>query len=191
MAADTASRRGAFAALVAEVDTLADGPIPAPARPATPGYARLVERFVVGELATRGDSHGEGHARIVRDTALAILAELHASSAVPQSEAESGAEPDGESDRRVVELAALLHDVCDHKYCDPQTDKGRDAIRRRDECLRSAASAEEFELVLAIVEGVSFSKEAKGLFDRASMPPRLRALRDVVSDADKLEAIGA
>jgi hypothetical protein len=117
----------------------------------------------------------------VRDSALAILAELHAAGAVPLAAA---GESDGESDRRIVELAALLHDVCDHKYCDPETggrltlpnpklspspntdtdtdtnptDEGRGAIRRRDECLRSAASAEESELVLAIVEGVSFSK---------------------------------
>jgi hypothetical protein len=54
-----AERTDGFAALVAEVDALVDAPIPTPARASTPAYARSVECFVAGELATRGDSHGE------------------------------------------------------------------------------------------------------------------------------------
>lgn len=167
---------GSFDALVDEADALVDAPIPPPERSETPAYALAAEHYIATALASRGDSHGEEHARIVRDTSLAIL--------------EGEGQPSS-ADRRIVELAALLHDVCDHKYCDPDTEDGREAIAERDMVLDALVSPQEAEIVLAIIDGVSFSKEAKGKLNRAAMPPRVRRLRDIVSDADKIEAIGA
>lgn len=189
MAGDDAS----WHELLRGADALVDEPIPPPSRPAgVPPYASRAEAFIEAELDARGDSHGAEHARIVRDNALAILAELRAVSAPAGSASPPTAQLDETLSReaKVVELAALLHDVCDHKYCDPATDAGRAVIARRDACLAEVTVADEARDVLAIVEAVSFSREKRGQLRLDELPPGVRALRDIVSDADKLEAIG-
>ena len=95
----------AAAALFQDLPSPAADPASADPCPRTLAFAR-------SELEARGESHGLAHAKRVRALALAIYAEL------------------GGDDARVVEVAALLHDVCDHKYVDPATDAGRARGRR-------------------------------------------------------------
>jgi uncharacterized protein len=152
--------------------------LPSPA--ADPASAEVCQRtlaFARAELEARGESHGLAHARRVRALALAIYAEV------------------GGGDARVVEVAALLHDVCDHKYVDPATDAGRACVERRDRFLAETLSASDAAAVVQIVGAVSYSREARALARGeapawAALPENIQVLRHCVSDADKIDAIG-
>ncbi|PTB79010.1 hypothetical protein M440DRAFT_1398275 [Trichoderma longibrachiatum ATCC 18648] len=91
------------------------------------------------------------------------------------------------TNRDIVTLAALLHDVGDRKYLKP----GEDGLRMVHATLRSLGASEELaEKIQAICLGVSYTSEVKD-------PARVRELiREhpelaVVQDADRLDAIGA
>ncbi|KAG5361049.1 hypothetical protein CJU89_4154 [Yarrowia sp. B02] len=90
-------------------------------------------------------------------------------------------------DLKVVEVAALLHDVNDHKY---QGHNGESVMKQ---CLKeSDLSSDQQELVIKIADNMSYSTEKK-----------LRAAGEwgdwheecielhIVQDADRLDAIGA
>ena len=160
----------AAAALFEDLPSPAADPASAEECPRTLAFARA-------ELEARGESHGLAHAKRVRALALAIYAEL------------------GGDDARVVEVAALLHDVCDHKYVDPATDAGRACIERRDRFLAETLSASDAAAVVQIMGAVSYSREAKALARGeapawAALPENIQVLRHCVSDADKIDAIG-
>ena len=153
--------------------------LPSPAAdPASADPCARTLAFARAELEARGESHGLAHAKRVRALALAIYyAEV------------------GGDDARVVEVAALLHDVCDHKYVDPATDAGRACIERRDRFLAETLSASDAAAVVQIMGAVSYSREAKALKKGeapawAALPESMRVLRHCVSDADKIDAIG-
>lgn len=148
-----------------------------------------LEGFVRSILATRDASHGLAHAIAVRDLSLRIwrtgLAAHDASfEAVRDMNAEG-----------VIEAAAMLHDVLDHKYCDTATPEGRAIAQQRDSFLEGLLGPEEVEAVVAIVDNVSFSREDKAIKRGGSPPwlelaPPVQTLRHVVSDSDKIEALG-
>ena len=152
--------------------------LPSPAAdPASADPCARTLAFARAELEARGESHGLAHAKRVRALALAIYAEV------------------GGDDARVVEVSALLHDVCDHKYVDPATDAGRACIERRDRFLAETLSASDAAAVVQIMGAVSYSREARALARGeapawASLPESIRVLRHCVSDADKIDAIG-
>ena len=152
--------------------------LPSPAAdPASADPCARTLAFARAELEARGESHGLAHAKRVRALALAIYAEV------------------GGDDARVVEVAALLHDVCDHKYVDPATDAGRACIERRDRFLAETLSASDAAAVVRIMGAVSYSREAKALKKGeepawAALPENIQVLRHCVSDADKIDAIG-
>lgn len=89
--------------------------------------------------------------------------------------------------RKILLSAALLHDVFDHKYSSAQeAENGMQEIRS---FLQSEGFGQgEIEAVIKICENVSYSKEKKGKLEKLDQPVKL--LRDIVSDADKLDAIG-
>lgn len=145
--------------------------------------------FVERELGDRGESHGLGHSLTVRTLALTIWrsGDFSATSALARSQ--------GMDAERVVELSALLHDVCDHKYVDASTARGAAAIARRDAFLQEHASPAEAAACVAIIGEVSYSRENKALLRGAApawteLAEPVRTLRHVVSDADKIDAIG-
>ena len=95
---------------------------------------------------------------------------------------------------RVI-LVALLHDVADHKY---DRDGAMSALVAKHirECIGEFAGlfdgAREQDVLVAIA-AISYSTEARrGMrwFEKELADPRWVAVRDVVSDADKLCAIG-
>ena len=162
----------AAAALFEDLPSPAADPASAEECPRTLAFAR-------SELEARGESHGLAHAKRVRALALAIYGEL-------QTDVDSS---------RVVEVAALLHDVCDHKYVDPATDAGRACIERRDRFLAETLSASDAAAVVQIMGAVSYSREAKALARGeapawSALPEHIQVLRHCVSDADKIDAIG-
>ncbi len=81
----------------------------------------------------------------------------------------------------IVQAAALLHDVADHKF--GYTKESRETLLRQ--LMTEAGFPEEFQdAVIEVVESISFSE---GVSCRDS----LRKESDVVKDADRLDALGA
>ena len=85
-------------------------------------------------------------------------------------------------DREIVELAALLHDISDHKLNGGKLNHGGEVAS---EILRELAYPEErIELVANVIDAVSF----KG----ALVPDKMNSIEGkIVQDADRLDAIGA
>lgn len=81
-------------------------------------------------------------------------------------------------DKQVVALAALLHDADDHKIF--HTENNANA---RGFLLERGVSEKEIELILEIINGVSFSK------NKDNKPKTIEGM--IVQDADRLDAMGA
>lgn len=83
--------------------------------------------------------------------------------------------------------AALLHDVCDHKYPESIPRAELDAF------IVKQVGQEKAQDVKFLIDNVSFSKEdkvRKGLAPEIPVPDHLKVYLDVLRDADRLEAIG-
>lgn len=129
-----------------------------------PGEAlRRTEAFVRERMSGEGSGHDWWHVHRVRQTALRLAGEEGA-------------------DAFVVELAALLHDVADHKFHGGDASAGPRAAR---EWLGGlCVDAGVTEHVAAIIAELSF----KG----AGVPTPMSSVEGaVVQDADRLDAIGA
>jgi HD superfamily phosphodiesterase len=140
----------------------------------------------VMEVQKRDSSHGMEHFERVRVGALDI--------AVKTS-------PPNEEESLLLQLAALCHDVLDHKYMTKIEDgRGEGSVAPKEElktamkeALRSLAglSPRQVDDVCLVSDNVSLSKELEGLLEEdLLMERRLSHLRDYVSDADKLDALG-
>lgn len=138
-------------------------------------------RAVVAKLcAGRPATHGLAHMEQV--TQLSLLIASMERSAAPT--------PD-------VVLVAMLHDVADHKYDRDGTLEAqvKDAIAALvaddfpDDAKAAAAAATH---AWNTIDAISYSKEKKrGMrYFEATLPKQWVAIRDIVSDADKLLAIG-
>lgn len=126
------------------------------------------EAFVQSELANVDGSHDWWHIHRVRQTALSLAAE----------EGLRGAS------LRIVELAALLHDVRDWKYSG-NLDEGANAVREWLE--ERQHPRDEVAAIVDIVGRVGFKDELRGGHELVDLSPEFK----VVQDADRLDAIGA
>jgi len=126
----------------------------------------------------RDPSHGHQHMELVAKSSLEILDKL------PQK--------NDPNIRRLVIITAWLHDVADHKY--DVDGKLREKIQIFISSI--VPSVEESQLVVNIIDRISFTKEDKCI--KTNQPLDWKnvlgitgcIVRDIVSDADKLEAIG-
>lgn len=86
----------------------------------------------------------------------------------------------------IVGIACMLHDVADHKY-----DLDGNKYRELENWLRTNLP-KYTNSVLTIINNISFSKEDKLRKQNIPMPyiGQLALLCNIVSDADKLEALG-
>ena len=83
-----------------------------------------------------------------------------------------------ESNKVVISLAALLHDVDDHKlFCTENNDNARTFM------LSQQIENDTIEFVCEVIDGVSFSK------NKGNHPKSLEG--KIVQDADRLDAMGA
>merc|ERR1712212_738771 len=88
---------------------------------------------------------------------------------------------------KILYSAAWLHDIFDHKYTTEEEAKaGQLKIKSFLENIEF--HSDEIEAIQKICENVSYSKEKKGKLEKLEFPTSY--LRDIVSDADKLDAIG-
>ena len=129
----------------------------------TDGDAAVISaagEYIVEIFKDNADGHDAGHSVRVFHNALLIAAEY----------------PD--SDHTVISLAALLHDVDDHKLF--QTENNANA---RSFLTKHGIGREQTEQICEIINSVSFSK------NRGRRPATLEGM--IVQDADRLDAIGA
>lgn len=131
--------------------------------PPRPEVLARTEAHVRREMSGEGTGHDWWHVHRVRRTALRLARE-------------EGADP------YVVELAALLHDVADHKFHGGDETAGPRAARAWLEAL--GVEEETVAHVAAIIAGLSFKGAG------VSTPMETPEGR-VVQDADRLDAIGA
>ena len=126
--------------------------------PRNEDLSKAAAAYVAELFAHAGGSHDIRHTLRVRRNALLIAAE----------------EPD--CDRELVELAALLHDVDDHKFFRTENNANARAFLNR-----AGVPADRIERICGIIDGVSFS--------RGQRPADTEG--KIVQDADRLDAIGA
>ena len=92
---------------------------------------------------------------------------------------------------KMVTIVSWLHDVFDHKY-----DFDGKLKNRVNEFLESHYKPKDIKLILDIIERISFSKENKVRINNQQLDwievlgEKGVLIRNIVSDADKLEAIG-
>lgn len=86
--------------------------------------------------------------------------------------------------KKIVLYASLLHDTIDHKYPVNIEEKKR----KLDSFLREKLGIEWMDTKW-VIDNISYSKEVKNGYP-VNSDPVLQLARNIVSDADKLEAIG-
>jgi len=124
---------------------------------------RLIEKTLdyIGDLfRSNSDGHGMDHTLRVWHNAMAI------------SEAE------GNCDTEIISLAALLHDVDDHKLFHTENNANTRFFLQKENI-----DPDKIETICSIINSVSFSK------NRGKRPDSIEG--KIVQDADRLDAIGA
>lgn len=128
------------------------------------------------EETGRDESHGMDHFERVRRISLQLAEE----SWLVTSE-----------EQLLLQLAALSHDVLDHKYVKEQH---YEAMKQELlEALRNVTCLAESQVqdVFLIAQNVSLSKELGGRLEEELLTRRgLMDIRNCISDADKIEALG-
>ncbi|EHK24279.1 uncharacterized protein TRIVIDRAFT_110651 [Trichoderma virens Gv29-8] len=134
-----------------------------------PALIAKVTDYIKAYMANYDPSHDYSHIKRVVHLAQTIQAK------VPNT------------NRDIVTLAALMHDVGDRKYLKP----GEDASRMIFTALTSLGAEEDLaEKIQTICLGVSYSSEIKDLARVQNLIKQHPELA-VVQDADRLDAIGA
>lgn len=139
----------------------------------TDNFELKLSNFVKETLKERDDTHGYEHLENVSRNTKIILKTI----------------PEIEKDEKLTKLTltvAWLHDVNDHKYED--SDHNSKKMRT---FLLDQYDEKEVDMVFNIVDRISYSKEIKEKSDWEEVLGETGTLiRNIVSDADKIEAIG-
>lgn len=136
-----------------------------------------LSEFVETTCANRDESHGHAHMKAVAETSLNIVQQDY-------------------RDRRHYHhlildaiTAAWLHDIADHKY-------DKDGTLQQTLDTFGQANIPNYENIKQVVKYVSYSSENKAILAGTPLDydtiltPYYALVRHIVSDADKLEAIG-
>ena len=139
--------------------------------PAEQSVFNSAQRFFASKMASRAPHHGWEHATRVLDWSLRLT-------------------PASSPYRREIITLALLHDVLDHKFTDvSQADF--DALVG-EELMPGPDAQCERDMLSNAIAAVSFSKEKKNgaRWFEATLDAKWLAVRDGVSDADKVRSMG-
>ena len=98
----------------------------------------------------------------------------------------------------ILRACALLHDAYDHKYF--QKEEGITCVRNKitDDLTQFGLSWNEIQIIFIIINSISFSKEKEKRLEENNiyyeltklLSPNMTNIRNIVSDADKIEALG-
>jgi len=142
-----------------------------------------LSQFVQETCQGRDPSHGHAHMQTVAQNALEIYLQFTGNHA----------------NLRLVLIAAWLHDVADHKYVSEDPTLLLKLEGFLDRLSREEGDPELAKEVKLVIDHISYSKENRLRKERFGgnhvdwemiLPAHLIEVRDIVSDADKLEAIG-
>ena len=149
--------------------------------PLVKDFSDQLSQFVKEVCQDRDDSHGHNHMQKVASTSLKIFIEIFGDII-----------PTNLDIAKLTLMVAWLHDVNDHKYHNDQLAfKLKDFIHMH--------SPNNVDLILKIIQHISYSTEVKLMqsnnnkkvdFDKI-LGATGSMVRDIVSDADKLEALGS
>ena len=94
----------------------------------------------------------------------------------------------------ILRTCALLHDAYDHKYFQKLEDIINIKKNISDDLTKFGLSWNEIQIIFIIIDNISFSKE-KAQRDRyhdlvTLLSPNIVNIRNIVSDSDKIEALG-
>jgi uncharacterized protein len=126
--------------------------------------------------ATYDESHDYKHHVQVLKNAMNIFNEMY-----PKK---SSTKPEYDMLRTMIFYAAILHDTIDSKYPEGLIEKTKTLETFLDDCCPN-----ESEHIKWIINNMSYSKEKKNGYPN-HFNNIVQLARDIVSDADKLEAIG-
>lgn len=143
-----------------------------------PKFLTELKNFVCIKCEGRDQSHGDLHAKAVAKVSKQIYKEL------------SGPNIDSEI-LKLVLTVAWLHDVADHKYFPT-----KEIFIEMKQWLSKYFIPDDVQLIMNIIERISYSKENYAIVNNLKLDwietigeLGIR-IRDIVSDADKLEALG-
>ena len=140
--------------------------------------ARPFANWVADYVKDRDPSHGMAHFMRVRGIALDLAKGMVRPSCLLHTDLH-------------LELVALAHDVRDHKYVTPGASMDEAYTAMLANMMLCGLSEEEARAVILAAENISWSLEKAGLRqDEELARSGARWARDVVSDADKIDALG-
>lgn len=121
-------------------------------------------KFVQEHTKNFDESHDYKHALTVYNTSVKIMDSLET-----------------KYDHEILMFAALLHDVCDHKY--PES-----IPKNKLELFIRSYMFDKTDIIMKIIDNISYSKEVAN--KREFLGQTYNIYLDVISDADKIEALG-
>ena len=99
-----------------------------------------------------------------------------------------------ERENIILRTCTLLHDAYDHKYFQKPEDIINIKEKISDDLIKFGLSWNEIQIIFIIVDNISFSKEKaqkNRYYDLISLlSPNMVKIRNIVSDSDKIEALG-
>lgn len=142
----------------------------------------ILSQFVLDMCSGRDESHGHYHMQQVTKTSLYIFDN--------EIEKYTNNKQKQEYIKKLVICVAWLHDVADHKY-----DKNGFILKQVNNFLHNLIP-EDANMIEKIIDRISYSKENNAKIKNIPLDWKNELgedgcfVRDVVSDADKLEALG-
>ncbi len=149
----------------------------------------LLSSYVRYVCRDRDESHGHSHMKSVYENSITISNNL-------DNEENEIFNKNYERNMKYLMITSWLHDVCDHKYNDISKEQMKSFI------LSLGIDNIEVERILRIIDCISYSKENKAILSgfpidyKQIISPdgndeeQFLLIRNIVSDADKLEALG-
>ena len=141
----------------------------------------ILRIFVTEICVNRDDSHNQVHMEDVYNTSMMIF----------DREIDTN-NPNYDETRKLTIIVSWLHDVFDHKY-----DKDGGLKKRCCDFLSNVLGLSDIyiNIVISIIDNISYSKEDKKIKEGIcvnfeEMLGKYAIIRHIVSDADKIQAIG-
>lgn len=143
---------------------------------------KTILNFTKQYMKDNDKSHGIEHVERVCETAIKIYNMEKERRTFPRFQHEFDEE-------KIIIVSSITHDILDHKYIKQDGDLYKKIKEKMNHQLRFIFVFQaEIDAVWKIIDNVSFSKEKEGNLEKLN--DETRFLRDIVSDADKIDALG-